>query len=482
MTAISAGIVHREAVMIFGAAVKMKSANIIASMFIFAQAAFVGGGQIFVASSMASDADPRWGLLANEGFEQHRIKATLFFPGQARDGTAPYECRPGSNLFLYTVHPEDQRHLNWAASQQNQDFAIDRMIEAGINVAVMSSWGEDFLPCSTAWTPSAPMQCSPQAHDELFAAVTGKHILVIPFIESRADWSFRNEFPNWGEQVAPGTVNQVVNLIGRYIERGRYLQTRNSWARLYNRNGEPKYAVAIIHASSNQLGPYDHSAYARGFDSIAEEVLKRTGIEVGFFIDALPPGTYAPGVYRPSYSSTAQYLKQRDSILGVMCFIPEIWVGSSDDERLIDWKRRFSKGWANTGIPFLMDVSPGYDAHIVFPGSVQYGLNTAWMEALTEMVQDFGQDGLMYNSWNGYTEGMAAVVLQEYGDRFYKWLGDLICMYEPATCSDIIRCEGARPADINGDCRVDFLDMAVLASHWLEDYDPENDLRFLGQF
>ncbi len=452
----------------------MKSRSILAFIFLLALATIDDQNYLFVASSKAADADLRWGLLANEGFDGHHIKATLFFPGQARDGTAPYECHPGSNMFLYTVHPENPRHLNWAGSQQNRDFTIDRMIEAGVNVAVMSSWGEDFLPCSTGWTLWAPMQCSPQAHDELFAAAVGKHILIMPFIESRADWNFRNEFPTWGDQVAPGTVSQIVNLINRYIKQGQNSQGQNNWARVYDRNGGPKYAVAIIHASSNQLGQYNHSAFARGFDSIAEEVLQQTDIEVGFFIDALPPGTYAPGTFRPSYSSTAYYLKQKDSILGIMCFIPEIWVGSSNDQLLIDWKRRFSKGWADTGIPFLMDISPGYDAHIVFPGSVQYGLNTAWMQALTDMVHDFGQDGLMYNSWNGYTEAMAAVVLQEYDDTFYKWLGTLTCMYELATCSDIVRCEGARHPDLNGDCRIDLLDMAVLAAHWLEDYDPES--------
>jgi len=451
----------------------MKNANIISFIFIFSLAVVIVCSQLFESTSIAAEADSRWGLLANEGFEQHHIKATLFFPGQARDGSAPYECHPSSNMFLYTVHPEDSRHLNWAYSQHNRDFVIDKMIEAGINVTVMSSWGEDFLPCSIGWSLWAPMQCSPKSHDELFAAVKSKHILVIPFIESRADWSFKDEFPTWGDQVAPGTVSQIVNLINRYIKQHR---GQNNWAHVYNRNGEPKYAITIIHASSNQLGSYDHSAFARGFDSIAEEVLRQTGIEVGFFIDALPPGTYAPGKFRPSYGSTAYYLKQQDSILGIMCFIPEVWVGSSNDQHLIDWKRRFSQGWADTGIPFLMDVSPGYDAHIVFPDSVQYGLNTTWMQALTEMVQDFGQDGLMYNSWNGYTEGMAAVVLQEYGDAFFKWLGELTCMYEIATCSDIVRCEGAKPPDLNGDCRVDLLDMAMLAEYWLKSYDPENGL------
>ncbi len=451
----------------------MKRAYKITLAFIFFLVAIFDQGHFFVAGLEAADA--RWGLLANEGFDQHRIKATLFFPGQARDGTSPYECSPGSNLFLYTVHPKDSRHLNWAQSQQNRDFVIGRMTEAGINVVVMSSWGEDFLPCSTAWTPWAPMQCSTQSHDELFSSVAGEHVLIIPFIESRADWSFRDEFPTWGDQIAPGTVSQIVNFINRYIEGNQGRRRQNSWARVYNRNGEPKYAVSLIHASSNRLGRNDHSAFARGFDSMADEVLQRTGIEVGFFIDVLPPGTNAPGVFRPSYSTTAQYLKQQDSILGIMCFIPEVWVGSSNDEYLINWKRTFSRGWSNTGIPFLMDISPGYDAHIVFPNSVQYGLNTSWMQSLTGMVQEFGSDGLMYNSWNGYTEGMAAVVLQEHGDLFYKWLGELTCMYEHATCSDLVRCEGgARPTDLNGDCKVDFLDLAELLAHWLENYDPQS--------
>ncbi|MGD2095238.1 MAG: hypothetical protein PVH77_09560 [Phycisphaerales bacterium] len=451
----------------------MKGVNIITFLLVFLIIVIFDPGYLFVTNLRAADA--RWGLLANEGFDRHHIRATLFFPGQARDGSSPYECNPASNMFLYTVHPQDSRHLNWARSRQNRDFVVDRMIGAGINVAVMSSWGEDFLPCSTAWTPWAPMQCSTQSHDELFSSVAGKHLLIIPFIESRADWSFRDEFPTWDGQIAPGTVSQIVNFINRYINGSQGRIRRDSWARVYNRNGQARYAVALIHASSNRLGPNEHSAFANGFDSMAEEVRRRTGIDVGFFLDVLPPNTNAPGVFRPSYNLTAYYLKQQDSILGIMCFIPEVWVGSSSDQYLINWKQRFSRGWAETDIPFLMDISPGYDAHIVFPNSVQYGLNDSWMQALTEMVQEFGDDGLMYNSWNGYTEGMAAVVLQEHGDKFYEWLRELTCGYEHATCSDLIRCEGrAWPSDLNGDCKVDFLDLAELLSHWMENYDPQN--------
>jgi len=44
------------------------------------------------------------------------------------------------------------------------------------------------------------------------------------------------------------------------------------------------------------------------------------------------------------------------------------------------------------------------------------------------MVIDYGQDGLVFNSWNGYTEGMAAVPTAEYSDRFYNWL-QVLCTF-----------------------------------------------------
>ncbi len=117
-----------------------------------------------------------------------------------------------------------------------------------------------------------------------------------------------------------------------------------------------------------------------------------------------------------------------------MCFIPEVWLGSSDDAAVILWKRTFSEGWESTGIPFLLDVSPGYDAHLVFPASVRYGLNGGWTSALTELLCDCGSDGFVYNSWNGYTEAMAAMELREYGDTYRRWAESLTGMYSADGC------------------------------------------------
>ena len=142
---------------------------------------------------------PIWGRLANSGFTDRRIKATLFFAGQACDGTNKYNCRPAPNpnLSLYTMNPVDDVLLRWTESTVNQDVALDQMVKAGINVIHMSSWGEDFLRC--AWVSgAAPMQTSPEAHNELFAAAVAKPVLIVPFIESRFGglaWTFRGEFP-----------------------------------------------------------------------------------------------------------------------------------------------------------------------------------------------------------------------------------------------------------------------------------------------
>jgi hypothetical protein len=368
-----------------------------------------------------------WGRLANPGFHNRKIETTLFFSGQARDGSQYYECNPAPNLSLFTVHPVDPRHLNWSANPTNPTFALGQMSAAGLNTVSMSSWGEDFLPCGTGWSLIAPMQSAPGSHDELFEAAGDADLVIIPFIESRNDWALRDEFPtNSNGEVAPGAVSQIVNLIERYLLNTEHPEWASRWALVWDQSGQPRYAISLIHASSNRLMSWEHASYAQGFDLLADEVFEQTGIRVGFFIDPLPPASNAPGVFKPIPEFTGPQLLNTDSILGIQSFIPEIWhPGTPNEAQLIAYKLDYSQRWSQTGIPFLMDVSPGYDASIVFPDSIVYGFTLGWQNALTQMVIDFGEDGLVYNSWNGYTEGMAAVPTFEYTDRFYHWLQSL---------------------------------------------------------
>jgi hypothetical protein len=383
------------------------------------------------------DAAGVWGRLANPGFDGARIKATLFFPGQARDGTSPYGCSIPDQRGFHTVHPLDGRHLVWSASAANRDFALQQMAQAGINVVEMSFWGEDFLPCSTAWAAFAPMQDAPPAQDELFVAATGQSRLIVPFIESRGDWAMRYEFPTWTDgQVAPGVVSQICNLVQRYLQNASHPEWAGRWAKVYNREGHPRYAVALIHASSERLSGGEHQAFAAGFDALADAVEAATGVQVGFLLDALPPGTFAPGAFRPSAEQTGPFLANTRSVLAINCFIPEIWVGSSDSAVLLAWKRDFLQRWQQTGLPVFVDVSPGYDAHLIFGSQAAppYGYTAEWREGLTQLVADLAADGITYNSWNGYTEGMAGMPTVEQGAVWHEWLAGLhwVCDYSLA--------------------------------------------------
>jgi hypothetical protein len=120
-----------------------------------------------------------------------------------------------------------------------------------------------------------------------------------------------------------------------------------------------------------------------------------------------------------------------------MPFAPEVFLGSSDTPTVTTWKRSFSQGWFQSGVPFVMDVSSGYDGQIVFHNSVRYGLTASWLSDLAIMVHQYGDGGMVFNSWNGYTESMVAVPTVELKDMVYEWLRslqtpDVYAAYPPA--------------------------------------------------
>ena len=376
---------------------------------------------------MASSANMTWGRLSNPGFENQPIKSTFFFTGNSRNGIQYYDVFASSNEVLYTIHPSDSRHLSWSVNSANREYAVEAMVEAGVNVINMSYWGP---PGTDNWAWWAPMQTSTRSHDELFDAVAEKPIFIAPYIESYAEtpnspgFIFRDDFPGSSTNPAPGFVAMCEDLIDRYLINPSNESWPDRWARVYDQTGEQRYLISIIHVSSNQNN-MSHEKFAKGFDRLAQKIFTDTGIRVGFAIDVMPPGTNAPGFFRPAPQTTGPWLATQESILGIQCFISEIWVGSSNETQLISWKQQFVSDWIQTGIPFIIDISPGYDAHIVFPGSVQYGNNSSWRKALTELVFLSSAQGVTFNSWNGYTEGMAGVPTLEYGQANSEWLKDI---------------------------------------------------------
>ncbi len=322
--------------------------------------------------------------------------------------------------------------------------------------------------CRIGWFGAAPMQVSSLAKDQLFDAARGKTILIIPFIESRfdVDWDFDDEFPPPANgPITPLLVSQIEDLITQYLRNPNHPEWAAEWARVYDQNGVERYAIAIAHAASQTLNPSDSQSdkkFADGFDVVANKVFQDTaqagGIRVGFFLDAIPreardrttpAGDFGcphdpdwpqnsplvsiyrdASVFKPDPSTTGPYLRNTASILGIHSYMPEGWVDVAPAayQRVNQcyrerWKLDYSKRWYETGIPFLQDVSAGYDGSKLFKnrqpsgwGRTTWGYDDEWRNALTQLVQTYGANGMVYNAWNGYCEGLAGMPLSPQPD------------------------------------------------------------------
>ena len=428
-----------------------------------------------------------WGRLANPGFTGKPIKTTLFYAGRPLDGignTNDNGCGPIPNVTnIYSVYPQDPRHLNWEdlanpTSSSNRDFALQSMVDAGLNVVSMSSWGESWLPCVVScpevpaadcacqrftcvstvprcfligtnqqclvgWYGSANMQVTQVAKNQVFDAALGKPLLIIPFIESRFDydWNFHDEFPyDVNGNLSPGLISQIIDLINLYLLHPANPQWPQQWARVYDQDGQERYAVAIVQVATYRLSQNDpnaHSSFANGFDAVAQYIYSSTGINVGFFIDPIAPDPTSTftctnniilaethsvygSTFKPVPELTAPYLRLQKSILGIQCFSPEGWIDGNlgsgytvNECYKLAWKQDFSQRWFSTGIPFLQDVTPGYDSTLLFAnrdgGLKRWGYDDYWRNGLTQLVQNYGRAGMVYNAWNGYPEGLAAM-------------------------------------------------------------------------
>jgi hypothetical protein len=409
------------------------------------------------------------GTLANPGFEGQPMKSMFFFPGQWRgvvgeafyagpDPSAP-PLAPATNAFCnYTAVPVDGwMNLGWSDNigGEKREHAVDLMLAAGVNVVNMSYWGP---PNVDRWAFWAPMHSAPRANEELFDQAVGKPVLIAPYIEDGAStqdnekraapddpveqtgchfekgpkgqspaYRFVDTFPGTAADPAPRLVEQIVDLIDRFLLRPKNKEWPAKWAQMYDRDGKPRYVVSLIHVASNQENVSDET-FAKGFGWVADRIYALRGVRVGFTLDALPPDHNA--VFKPSPKKTGPFLAKQRSVLAIQPFIPEVFRGfatglcrdaaSGCDARdglspqlgqLLQWKRDFISGWVGTGIPVILDVSSGYDAHLVFAADnpPRYGNNVSWRLGQEEMLNALGVRGITGNAWNGYTEALAFV-------------------------------------------------------------------------
>ena len=110
-----------------------------------------------------------------------------------------------------------------------------------------------------------------------------------------------------------------------------------------------------------------------------------------------------------------------DSVLAVQAFIPEIWMGGSDDDERLQNKGAYCFRWALQGVPVIMDADPGYDGHLVFSDSAFYGFTPGWRDGVASHWQSMFT-GIVYNAWNGYTEGLTAMRSVEHTTDDFEWL------------------------------------------------------------
>lgn len=88
----------------------------------------------------------------------------------------------------------------------------------------------------------------------------------------------------------------------------------------------------------------------------------------------------------------------------------------------------------------LNDAAFAYDGHLIFadsPGSFWGdnfgGTDDRWPNWMSELKNP-GIKGIVMDTWNGYTEGYAAVPPREHGVAVYNWLADLL-EPDPRACS-----------------------------------------------
>jgi hypothetical protein len=125
--------------------------------------------------------------------------------------------------------------------------------------------------------------------------------------------------------------------------------------------------------------------------------------------------------YVATGEGSGPFLERTPAVLAIQGFIPEIFSdnGDSDIDRFAA-KQSYWNDWLATGLPVFWDVSPGYDAHLVFPKSVTYGNSASWRTYIEESWQQ-RFSGMVYNTWNGYTEGYAAMRSLEFADTVSNW-------------------------------------------------------------
>lgn len=362
------------------------------------------------------------------------MRGVYFFPGEA-----------GGNLHLYTTHPLLADDQHWNSDVSSRARVIDRITATHANTVVMSYWSN--MP---QWSP---MELDCTSVNGVLDEAQRRGLVVLPVIEGGFDkdhpeiphWEFSKDFPSPapGGPTAPGLIERIRELVT--IFEGRM----DLWARLYDRDDTPRYAVQILHVCSELPGTTDAS-FAQAFADVALQVESPStddAFAVGFLLDII--GSAVPYVATPA--TAGPLLAAQPSVLAVSGFESEVFSGevltgpkggapidnnASNLGNLADWKRAAIGDWAASGLPVILDVSNGFDGRFIWKDSdggvgfwgdnLEY-TDDRWRNWMSELKGP-QISGITFDTWNGYTEGYAAVPSFEHYYTVYNWLTDL---FEP---------------------------------------------------
>jgi hypothetical protein len=444
--------------------------------------------------SIKNSAAGNQALLANPGLVNEPMRGTFFFPGEWIWGPPPngpvgafygrhFESGEGNARF-YTLHPKDARNLGWSESEANRLFAVNSMIDVGINTVVMSYWGP---PGTDNWEYWAPMQDSPQAQEELFDAAvaverTGKHISIMPSLEDGAGtFCVGGHSPQFRlADHLPFAVSQhgddqayawVKDLVYRFIARPKNPAWREHFTQMYDRNGDPRYIINLKDVASTQPGATDAN-FAEGLNALATRVERDFQIKIGFTLDPRDthepahndpcvqrrPTTYLMSPESADRPNNPSALVWQPSVVAIQYYRSEIIVAGGGNDRnveMIAYKRDILGRWQSHGIPVIADFSPGYDGHLVFKDAIYvYGSNDEWRNDLSQL-RNGRIRGVTFNSWNGYTEGWAGMPTLESGRdgtapfAMNNWIRELFTP-DPRFCNHVHFVHGAPTYRIYG--------------------------------
>ena len=361
----------------------------------------------------------QWGRIANTLHHDENIRCALFFAGPPNAKTLP----------LYTRHPQEPDRYNWA-NEASIAFALKQMRGVGLNTIKLSYWGHEgetekwspaLLFSKTRWPGQAQTGTSEYTEAEqvargkaYFRQAEAQGLLVAPMLEVSPAFRFYEEFPT--------RLDPLVARAGWLL---RNFGNEANWLRVYDQEGKPRHVVWLI--ETIHAGAIDPKQFAQGFEE-ASQRLKTSGYSVGFILDPtpLPPYGFHAG-------PEPQALRACPTILAINPFnitsqglLPHAKLGDITEQERQEYAESILKRWANSGIPLIAPIMPGYDAHLVFPNLPSYGFNAIWRQRQKELALKYQTAGISIDLWNGWAEGYAIPPSVEEGNTNFLWVKDVL--------------------------------------------------------